>query len=138
MKRLLILPFLCGLASPAAAQTGRVTIAANVSQLSATRSFSDSDSFPLNAETASYSVSYKTKPAAGAEVGGWVRLWKMVGVGGRWTQYSSRTPATVSGSLPHPFFFNRPRSISGETPELTHEEQVFHLSAVLQIGRAHV
>ena len=52
------------------------------------------------------------------------------------SRFSVATPASLSATIPHPFFFNRPRSVSGEAAGLKREELAIHIQAggVFPIG----
>ena len=45
------------------------------------------------------------------------------------SQFSRSTPTTVNGSIPHPFFFNQPRSVSAEVGGLKRRELAVHVQA---------
>ena len=49
-------------------------------------------------------------------------LWRRLGVGVGASRFSVSTPAVLTGTVPHPFFFNQPRSVSGEAAGLKREE----------------
>ena len=56
-----------------------------------------------------------------------VRLWRRLGIGVGVSRFSVSTPASVRASLPHPFFFNQDRSLSGDASGVTREELAVHL-----------
>ena len=57
-----------------------------------------------------------------------VRLWKNLGVGAAVSFLSNRADAEVRAEIPHPFYFDRPRSIAGEA-RVGHRELALHTSA---------
>ena len=106
-----------------------------------TTSFDDSFTFTLYQETGRTSVSYPVDAGALFEGGAAVRLWKGLAAGGVFSHFSVPNTATVNGSLPHPFFLQRPRQISGEAGGMDREENALHVQAQYQFpafGRLHV
>jgi hypothetical protein len=117
-------------ASPARAQgtwPGRAVVSFNVGIQSSARTFSDQISFPLYLEQATHDIDYATESELFFDGGAIVRLWGNLGAGVAVSRYTDDTPATVEGSLPHPFHFNQPRSIEGETPDIRRRETATHL-----------
>jgi hypothetical protein len=55
------------------------------------------------------------------------RVWKAVGIGASISRASSTTDAAVEGDIPHPFFFDQPRAIDGNAPDLARHEIGLHL-----------
>lgn len=80
-----------------------------------------------HAEDGRFDADYVVKggPSFDGAVG--VRLWRRLGIGGGVSRMSVSTPASVRASLPHPFFFGRHRSVSGDASGLTREEVAVHL-----------
>ena len=58
------------------------------------------------------------------------KVWRnlALGVGYSWTD--SKSPASITASIPDPRFFDRPRSATATTPDLKHSENVINLMAV--------
>jgi opacity protein-like surface antigen len=69
-------------------------------------------------------VSYKTEaaPVFGARVG--ARVWRRLTLGAGITRFTDSTAAQVEAQLPHPFFFQRPRSVEGTADAMRREELV--------------
>jgi hypothetical protein len=63
------------------------------------------------------------------DVGGGVHIWRNLGVGGAYTQFSSTSTATVDAQVPHPILFNQPRFASAPA-ELTHEEWAIQMLGI--------
>ncbi len=82
------------------------------------------------AEPADINTSYEVKPAPGVDIGGGVRVWRALAVGVDVTFSSTSGSGAVSAQVPHPFFFGRPRSVSGSVSGLTREETAVHAQAV--------
>jgi hypothetical protein len=117
-------------ASPALAQgtwPGRVVISVNGGVQSSARTFDDRITRPLYLEEATFDIDYATESELFFDGGAIVRLWGNLGAGVAVSRYTDDTAATVEGNLPHPFHFNQPRSIEGETPELRRRETATHL-----------
>lgn len=101
-------------------------------QLSST-TFSDSktltDPGQVDPEKRSFTAKYETKSGPTFDIGGGVRLWGGLGAGVAVTRYSKDSDIAITGSVPHPFFFNQPRAIDGITPG-KREETAVHVDAV--------
>ena len=85
--------------------------------------------FAANAETATFTTSFRVKAGPALDVGGRVRVWKRLSVGVAYTSFAANRDADVTASIPHPFFFNQPRSVSGTAP-FERKETVVHLRVV--------
>jgi hypothetical protein len=107
----------------------RAIVSINGIYQSADDTFSQEQTFPLNQEDARYTSSYEVKSGPGIDAGGAIRLWRQLGAGVAFTSFKDDRDITIEGTLPHPFFFNRPRAISGTTPG-TREETAVHVNAV--------
>ena len=91
---------------------------------------SDHFEFEQHVETARVDVAYPIEQATIFDGGVAVRLWKQLGAGVAFSGYSRDGSATVTAEIPHPFFFNRPRTIEGEVNSLTRTESAIHIQAV--------
>jgi hypothetical protein len=131
-------------ARPAAAPPSaepRVRAMINGGYQPSTTSFDDSFTFTLYQETGSADISYPVDAGAIFEGGAAVRLWKGFAVGGVISHFSGEGTATVNASLPHPFFLQRPRQVSGEANGMSREENAVHIQAQYQFppfGRLYV
>jgi hypothetical protein len=130
----------CAMAAPAAAQvdrpaprppqpTERVFISVDGIYQTGTEDFDDAASFSLNAETANFATAYEVKPGPAFSVAGSGLVTRGLAVGVGVTRFQRETPAGLTASLPHPFFFNRPRSLSGDVGSLNREELAVHVQA---------
>jgi len=104
----------------------RVIVSVNASYLTASRTFDDTRTFDLYAETASVTSDYAVEPSVGVDAGAIVRIWKGLGAGVAFTSYSDSRDIEIEASLPHPLIFNSPRTITG-TVAGDHEETAVHL-----------
>ena len=84
--------------------------------------FSDSATKRENGEDGRFDTTYTVKGGPSFDVAGGAKVWRKLGVGVGVSRFSVSTPPSLTGSVPHPFFFNRPRSIAGEVGGLKREE----------------
>jgi hypothetical protein len=68
------------------------------------------------------------------DVGGGVRIWRELEVGAAVTKMSQSRDGAVSASIPHPFFFNAFRDVSGTTAAVPREELVVHGDVTWEIA----
>jgi hypothetical protein len=104
-------------------------------------SFDDSFTFSLYQETGTTDTSYSIDAGAIFEGGAAVRLVKGLAFGGVISHFTVDTAATVTSSVPHPFFLQRHRQVSGEPEGLRREETAVHFQAQYQFppaGKLHV
>lgn len=57
-------------------------------------------------------------------------VWRTVSVALAVTQSSKPVEGSVTSTIPHPFFFNRPRTVAGESSALNRKEVALHLNGV--------
>lgn len=123
-------------APSSSSDTDRFFISANGAQQQGALAFQDSRSESYFAETRSWTADYAAKREAGFDVGGAVRLWRDLNVGVAFSRFEAQNrTAVIGGSIPHPFWFERPRTISGESDALRHSERTVHVSAQWTLPR---
>jgi hypothetical protein len=61
------------------------------------------------------------------DVGVGIRVWKNFTVGAAYHQEQNDTDGTLTGSIPSPVFFNRPRTLNETVPGLDRKEMATHL-----------
>jgi hypothetical protein len=105
----------------------RVTLAVSGGIQSAAAAVSDRITFDRNVETETIDVKYPNRPGVLLDIGGRVRLWKRLGAGIAVGHVIGEGTADVSASIPHPFFFNQPRTVAGKQSAMSHEETALHL-----------
>ena len=134
--RLALRPFLLSAAivfsaMPASAQnwSERVFISVNGAFQVSTNDFSDRFTFDLNQETGSTEVDYPGDGGFVFDAGAGVRLVKNFGVGASFSYFTHDGTAQTTSSFPHPFFFNQPREVTGETG-VTRTETAVHIQAM--------
>lgn len=87
-------------------------------------------SFTANVETGSFTSKFHVKEGPALDAGARVRVWKRLSIGAVVTSFTANGDATVTGKIPHPFFFQTPRTIEGTTSN-EHKETSFQLRAIV-------
>jgi hypothetical protein len=110
---------------PAAAQAGgwpeRVWFSVSGGVQPAVNSFEDRFDVPLYTETERVTVAYPVTGGALIAASAGYRVWKQLTVGIGVTRYDRRADASVTASVPHPFFDNQFRQIEGTVPATRNE-----------------
>jgi hypothetical protein len=86
------------------------------------------------AETSIIDTSYETGSVPGFDAGGGVRVWRNLAVGVDVSYLSKGDSGTIDAQIPHPFFFNRLRAVTGDASGLAHEETAVHLQALWMVA----
>lgn len=142
-------------AAPAGAQApaadARVFVTANGGLQTLIGGFSADVAFPAAAgeyetvlssaaagEPARFESDYRFGNAPLLDVSGGVRVARRFALGVGVSRFRTRARAGVSAWAPHPFFFGRDRSFSGDSPPLRRRETAVHLQAlvVAPVGRS--
>jgi hypothetical protein len=71
-------------------------------------------------------TTYNVKGAREFDVGGGVRVTHRLAVGGSFSKFEKGGNVTVDAQVPHPFFFDRARKVSGTAENLSRLETAFH------------
>lgn len=116
-----------GLVKPKQPKQYRGFISAGAGALAAGSGLSDRFTFDLNAETGTASVEYDSKTAPLLDVGGGWRFWKKSGVAVAFSRSSVESVAQTNSEIPHPFFDDRDRLVSGEAGNIGRVETAAHL-----------
>jgi hypothetical protein len=95
------------------------------------RQFNDVNRFDLFSESGQFESRYSDARAQGPEFGGLFRVIGPVGVGASVELFQNDRDSLYTASLPHPFFFDRFREISGAQSDLAHEETAVHVDATV-------
>lgn len=118
-------------------QTGdRVYVSVNGGYQGTSTKFTNTVLFVENLESGSFEANYAVKSGPEFDVGFGVRLVGPLGVGLAVSRFTSTDTATVTAEIPHPFFFNMPRSVSGEGGGIRREETGVHVQALFIIPAA--
>jgi hypothetical protein len=115
---------------------GFVTIGAG-GQIITSSDFSETHSEPLNGEQKTWTANYSLKSGVEFEVGAGWRIWQNLFAGATYSRFHDSRKADVTAEIPHPFFFNQSRHISGESSALAHDENSAHISLtwMVPVGR---
>jgi hypothetical protein len=122
-------------ASPLAAQTAarpsppreRGFIALNGGVQAAGSSGSEHFSYDVHAEAAQVDVDSPGKAPVLVDGTVGLRLWKSAGIAVGFSRGSSDAAAHVEADIPHPFFDDQPRHVSGDTGALANTETATHV-----------
>ena len=120
-----------GLAHSAHAQSGeRLRFSINVADQVTSRTLTQSFTVPINVEPAPIATSIDLKSAPMFDIGGSYRFLHHLAAGLSVTSLSRNVDGTLNAQIPHPFFFNQLRSISGGLSGLQHKETGVHIYAM--------
>ncbi len=99
--------------------------------------FTGTTTFRQNVETASVLTSYAGGHPLVLDIAGSQPVWHHLGVALAVTWSRQTKDGSVSASIPHPFYFNAPRTVSGTAADLLRQELAIHLdpSFVVPLGR---
>jgi hypothetical protein len=92
--------------------------------------FATSTDFSLYGEPTLFDASYDLPPAFSFEIAGGARVWRNLGVAVAVSRHEQSGDAAISASLPHPFFFNRPRALDATRPDLSRSEPAVHVGVL--------
>jgi hypothetical protein len=84
---------------------------------------------PGDREQRTLAADYSVKSGMSLDLGGGFRVWRALAAGVSVTRFEDSRDVPVSGTVPHPFFFNRTRSIAGTTSG-AREEMAVHVDAM--------
>lgn len=131
MRNTMLALFLSALAVPALAADDpyKVKLLLGGGYQLGTSSFDQSVSFPQYQETATINTSYDADKAPGLDVGIQWNAFRSVGFSIGGTLYDRDLTGTFEASIPHPFFFNEPRTATGDVTGKM-KEAAGHLNVV--------
>ena len=110
----------------AAAQIGGWVGFNGAAQATAT-TFTDNVGFIEFHEDADFNADYAVDAGAVFDGGAGVRLANGIGFGVAVSRFERLDPVSLNARIPHPFFFDRPRSLTGSEPDLTRLETAVHV-----------
>ena len=101
------------------------------------RTFTDAFSFERYREEGTLETTYRVDSAPFFDGGTGVRLWRALGVGVAFSAFSESGTAGVRADVPHPFFFDRPREVTGDATGIARNETAVHIQllALVPAGR---
>lgn len=93
--------------------------------------------YTVNAEDATTEARYPSKAAVLFDGGAGLRFWRNIGAGVHVSRSSVAGTVRTESSIPHPFFDDRDRQVSGEAADISRTETAAHLQLyyVRDIGR---
>jgi opacity protein-like surface antigen len=144
MRRSVLLVFACAAAAaavllPATARAqfipveGKIVVSANVGVQVSAQDLERNSTFDLYDEQASVDIFQEIKSGGFFDVGGQYKINKSYGVGLSYGFLSKTGDGTVSGSLPHPLFFDQPRQFNASATDLKRTEHSWHFQAVYYV-----
>ena len=98
----------------------KVFLAVDAAWQGAPGDVTETATFPAYAETGRVSATYRARSRTLPQVSGGLRVWRRLWLGASFSRYSTSDSATMSIDVPHPFFFDQPRHVTGESPDATH------------------
>jgi hypothetical protein len=127
---------LWSLSSPALAQSWpeRVHLSVNGAFQPTTNDFSDRFTFDQYLETGSTDVDYRVESGFVFDAGGGVRLFGNFAAGAAVSYFSKSGSAATTSRFPHPFFFEQPRTVTGDATNLTRTETAIHVQAMYLVN----
>jgi hypothetical protein len=93
------------------------------------RAFQESLTATVYDEQATYSIEHASSGGGHFDIGGGLRVWRNLAVGLAVTSFSTSAGALTTGTVPHPLFFDRPRTGSAARSDLEHKELGVHFQA---------
>ena len=108
-------------------------ISINIGSQLLANTFTDNDSFELFAEEGRFSSNYQGQRDISFDVGVGIPVWSNLSLGSALTYINHNSLATISAELPHPFFFDKYRSIDGIAKDLERREIAVHIQALWTI-----
>ena len=109
---------------------GRLIVSVNGGLQPGSETLTNSSNFTIYDEEASIDASHEIEGGGLWDFGAAFKVRPNWGVGVAYTLLDSTNPATVTASIPHPLFFNQPRTLTATAEDLVHEEGALHLQAV--------
>jgi hypothetical protein len=121
-------------AQSAGRTTPRVRVSIDAGAQSSLITFAGSTTKAVNLEKGAIDTTYDVSIGHLFGGGVLVRVARRFGVAVAVSSFVKRQDATVAASIPHPFFYNAPRSIDGTAAGLERNELVTHLQAAYVIS----
>ena len=106
---------------------GRLSLHLNSAFQTRSQQFDKVMAFSAYGEDASLVTRYGIDGSLVLDLGGQIRVWRQLAVGAAYTQLASTAETVVTGSVPHPIDFNRPRSLVPKQFPLVHNERATHI-----------
>lgn len=118
------------LAASSAQAQDRVRVFAGGGQQVTAATFEQSATFQQYFEQGSLKAERTIPKAPFFDVGAAVRLAGGLHAGVTMSFFTDNGAGTVTAQVPHPFFFNQPRTVTSEVPGITRKETAAHIQAL--------
>jgi len=105
------------------------TISINGGLQTTSRGFVSASTFDRFAETGKLNSTYSGDQPVMFDIAMQVGVWRTLSAGIAATQASKPLEGDVTAEIPHPFFFDRPRTVIGTAPNLRRKEIAAHIDA---------
>jgi len=89
-------------------------------------SFTDQRTLTHYIEEGSYTGEWARKESVAVQFGVVHNLFSNFSVGAAFHNVDTTATESFTTEIPHPFYFNRPRNLSGERTDLSYKERAFH------------
>ena len=114
--------------------TDKGYVSVNVGAEVGSPTLATNSTFTLYDEPATVSTSQKVTGGMYFDIGGAYRVWgKNLLAGITYSHTSSDTNVSLNATLPHPLFFDQPRTVTGSQSGAKHSEDNVHLHAIWMI-----
>lgn len=100
--------------SPPPVLTERLFFSAGLLYQVNSNDFTDSATIRRNAEDGRLETNYAVDGGPAFDISGAVVLWRQLAVGVGLTLFSGSTATSINAQVPHPFFFNQARTVTGD------------------------
>ena len=120
--------------SSAAPKARKFRVLVNVNENVTSRTFDERSTFTAFLEQGSTSRSYDGGTGLGFELGGIYSITPAFGILGSFEFLSAEHDASFDVVIPHPLFFNQPRTVSDEIAALEYAEQAVNLDAAYTLA----
>lgn len=111
----------------------RTLISVNGGVQTTSRTFASASTITRFAEDGTVSSTYSSGRPIVFDVAVQGGVWRTISVGLAATQSSKPLEGSITTKIPHPFFFDRPRTATGQSAALTRKEVALHLNGVWTI-----
>jgi opacity protein-like surface antigen len=125
-----VFPFDASAQSAQGVSDSRIVISVNGGIQVGDNDLSRNSAFELYDEQASVDINQSIGSGAFFDLGAAYKLRQTYGVGLSWGFLSNSGDASISGSLPHPQFFDQPRSFTASASDLKHSEHSIHFQVL--------
>ncbi|MEO8682422.1 MAG: hypothetical protein ABI665_25460, partial [Vicinamibacterales bacterium] len=113
--------------APASGWEDRAYINVNWGVESGNTDFTDTKSFSLYEETGTLTSTSSFSSGSLFDVAVGIKVWRNLSVGAAYHQEGNIAPGSISGTVPHPIFFNAPRTFTTTVEGLERKENAEHL-----------